>query len=428
MHDLKRVTDDFAGLRAGLERRGEVQGLDDIAAMAAQRKALIADTQALQAQRNAQAKAMKGASKEQIDAARKSMRELGDAIKKGEVGLRQLEDELRARLLVLPNIPFDDVPQGKGEEDNPVLRVVGEPTQFDFEPQSHDALGVALGVFDFARAAKVSGARFAFLRGAAAKMERALISFMLDLHTARGDQELLPPYLVRPEAMQGTGQLPKFAEDAFHAAHGDSSLYLVPTAEVPVTNYHADEILDEAQLPLRYVAFTPCFRAEAGSAGRDTKGLIRQHQFHKVELVRFVLPEDSAKEHEALVDQAEEVLRRLELPYRVVELCTGDLGFSAARCYDIEVWLPSQKLYREISSCSNFGDFQSRRANIRYRPEGLKAKPRLLHTLNGSGLAVGRTLVAIFENYQQADGSVRVPTALQPYMGGQTVIQAKSVV
>ncbi len=424
MHDLKRVTDDFDGLRQGIQRRGEVQGLDDIAAMAAQRKAIISDTQKMQQERNAKAKAMKGASKEEIDAARSSMRELSEAIKKGESAQRQLEEALRERLLVLPNIPFDDVPQGKGEDDNPVLRVVGEPTRLDFKPKSHDALGTALGVIDFERAAKVSGARFAFLRGAAAKMERALISFMLDLHTARGDEELLPPYLVRPESMLGTGQLPKFKDDAFHADFGESSLYLIPTAEVPVTNFHADEILDEAQLPLRYVAFTPCFRSEAGSAGRDTKGLIRQHQFHKVELVRFVKAEDSAAEHLALVDQAEEVLRRLELPYRVVELCTGDLGFSAARCYDIEVWLPSQNTYREISSCSNFGDFQARRANIRYRPEGPKAKPKFLHTLNGSALAVGRTLVAIFENYQQADGSVRVPKALQSYMGGLEYIRA----
>lgn len=423
MHDLKRVTDDFAGLRQGLERRGAVQGLDAIAEMAAQRKAIIADTQVLQQERNAKAKAMKGASKEEIDLARTSMRELSDAIKKGESALRQLEEDLRARLLVLPNIPFPEVPQGKGEDDNPVIRVVGEKTQLDFEAKSHDELGVALGVFDFERAAKVSGARFAFLRGAAAKMERALISFMLDLHTARGDQEMLPPYLVRPESMLGTGQLPKFKDDAFHADFGESSLYLIPTAEVPVTNYHADEIIDEADLPLRYVAFTPCFRSEAGSAGRDTKGLIRQHQFHKVEMVRFVKAEDSAKEHEALVDQAEEILRQLELPYRVVELCTGDLGFSAAKCYDIEVWLPSQQSYREISSCSNFADFQARRANIRYRPDTPKAKPKFLHTLNGSGLAVGRTLVAIFENYQQADGSVRVPKALQSYMGGLEIIR-----
>ena len=422
MHDLKRVTEDFSGLRQGLERRGEVKGLDAIAEMAAQRKAIIADTQALQQERNAKAKAMKGASKEEIDLARTSMRELSAAIKKGESALRQLEEDLRARLLVLPNIPFAEVPQGKGEDDNPVIRVVGEPTKLDFEAKSHDELGVALGVFDFERAAKVSGARFVFLRGAAAKMERALISFMLDLHTQRGDQEMLPPYLVRPESMLGTGQLPKFKDDAFHADFGESSLYLIPTAEVPVTNYHANEIIDEAELPLRYVAFTPCFRSEAGSAGRDTKGLIRQHQFHKVEMVRFVKAEDSAKEHEALVDQAEEVLRQLELPYRVVELCTGDLGFSAAKCYDIEVWLPSQNLYREISSCSNFADFQARRANIRYRPETPKAKPKFLHTLNGSGLAVGRTLVAIFENYQQADGSVRVPKALQSYMGGLEVM------
>lgn len=422
MLDLKRVTTDFEALRAGLLRRGPCNELEQIAAMAEQRKALIADTQTLQEQRNSQTKALKGAASDQLDAARQRMRELSDAIKQGEAGLRQLESELEALLQGVPNLPHDSVPDGASEADNPVLRQVGEPTPLGFAARSHDDLGAALGIIDMERAARVSGARFAFLCGLGARLERALIGFMLDLHTGRGDVELMTPYLVRPEAMVGTGQLPKFEEDAFHCPHGESRLYLIPTAEVPVTNFHREEILAEQDLPLRYVSFTPCFRAEAGAAGRDTKGLIRQHQFHKVELVRLVKPEDSYAEHERLVGEAEEVLKRLELPYRVVELCTGDLGFSAAKCYDIEVWLPSQQTYREISSCSNFEDFQARRASIRYRPSGPKAKPRFVHTLNGSALAVGRSLVAVLENYQQEDGSVRIPSALVPYMGGVEVI------
>jgi len=418
MLDLKRVTADIDGVRRGLARRSVTEGLDEIAALAEQRRALIGDTQKLQEERNRVSAELKKGDKSAIDAARGRMREIGDAIKQGEAGVRQVEEALEVLLLGLPNIPHEGVPDGTSDADNPVVREVGAPTSFDFEPRPHDELGVALGIIDFERAARVSGARFVFMRGLGARLERALISFMIDLHTERGNLELLPPYLVRPDAMIGTGQLPKFEEDAFHVPFGESRLYLIPTAEVPVTNYHGGEILDDAELPLRYVAFTPCFRAEAGSAGKDTKGLIRLHQFHKVELVRFVRPEESYAELERLVGEAEAVLKRLELPYRVVELCAGDLGFSAAKCYDIEAWLPAQQTYREISSCSNFEDFQARRANIRYRPEGKKAKPRFLHTLNGSGLAIGRTLVAILENYQQADGSVRVPEALVPYLGG----------
>jgi seryl-tRNA synthetase len=318
--------------------------------------------------------------------------------------------------MVIPNIPHEECPVGASEEDNREVRRWGNIRDFDFEPKAHWKLGEDLGILDFERASKLSGARFVIYRGAGARLERALINFMLDLHTGEHKYiEILPPFMVNRESMTGTGQLPKFEDDLFHAEGVD--LFLIPTAEVPVTNIHRNEILSAAELPLCYTAYTPCFRKEAGSHGRDTRGLIRQHQFNKVELVKFVRPEHSDAELDRLLGDAEEVLRRLELPYRVVELCTGDLGFSAARTYDIEVWLPAQGLFREISSCSNFRDFQSRRAAIRFRREE-GAKPELLHTLNGSGLAVGRTLVAILENYQQADGSIVVPNALRPYMGG----------
>ena len=327
---------------------------------------------------------------------------------------------LEEQLLFLPNLPDEAVPEGAGAEDNVVVRTWGEPPTFDFEPVEHWTLGERLGILDFERAAKVTGARFTVYRGAGARLERALISFMLDLHTTEhGYTEILPPFMVNAESMRGTGQFPKFREEAFEMEK--DGYYLVPTAEVPVTNLHRDEILDGSALPLCYTAYTPCFRREAGSYGKDTRGLIRQHQFNKVELVQFVAPEDSERGHEALTRHAEEVLRRLGLHYRVVDLCAGDLGFSAARTYDLEVWLPGQKTYREISSCSNFRDFQARRAAIRYRAEAGK-KPALLHTLNGSGLAVGRTVVALLENGQQADGRVRIPEALRPYMGGLEII------
>jgi seryl-tRNA synthetase len=320
------------------------------------------------------------------------------------------------------------VPDGKGEEDNQVVRTWGDKPSFSFTPKAHWDVGTALGILDFERAAKLSGARFTVLMGAAARMERALVSFMLDLHTKeQGYTEVLPPFLVKGSALFGTTQLPKFEDDLFKTVRrGDSAaeasydLYLIPTAEVPVTNLHADEILERAELPIAYTAYTPCFRAEAGSHGKDVRGLIRQHQFDKVELVRFTVPEDSAAQHELLTGHAEEVLRRLGLHYRVSLLCTGDMGFASQRTYDLEVWLPSAGAYREISSSTNFGDFQARRAQIRYRPEP-KAKPRLLHTLNGSALAVGRTLIAILEQYQQEDGSVAVPKALQPYMGCEVI-------
>ncbi|MBN2359917.1 MAG: serine--tRNA ligase [Deltaproteobacteria bacterium] len=426
MLDLKRVVNDFENVQRALLRRGPIAGLEQVAELAQQRKKLIAETQQQQEQRNRMGDQLKRAAKEEIEAARAQMRELGDAIKRGEAALRDVEAQLDELLLNIPNTPHDSVATGASSDDNPVVRVVGDRPTFGFEPKPHDVLGTALDLIDFERAGKVSGARFVFLKGLGARLERALIGFMLDLHTRRGDVELLPPYLVRPESMVGTGQLPKFEADAFHVPFGDSRLYLVPTAEVPVTNYHRGEILDEERLPLRYCAFTPCFRAEAGAAGKDTRGMIRQHQFHKVELVRFSAPGTSYQELERLVDDAEEVLRQLGLPYRVVQLCTADLGFSAAKCYDLEVWMPGQQAYREISSCSNFEDFQARRADIKYRPAGKKGKPQFVHTLNGSGLAIGRTLIAVLENYQQADGSIRIPSALVPYLGGIERIEPPS--
>jgi seryl-tRNA synthetase len=321
-------------------------------------------------------------------------------------------------LLTLPNVPDPSVPVGKDASDNVEVRRVGAPPEFAFAPKAHWDLGPELGILDFERAAKVSGARFTVSWDDGARLERALIQLMLDLHGSRGYREVVPPYLVTAETLTGTGQLPKFEGDLFKTRAGDRDLYLIPTAEVPLTNLHRDEILDEESLPRKYVAMSPCFRSEAGSYGKDVRGLIRQHQFHKVELVKLTTPESSTVELESMVEDAEEVLKRLGLPYRVVVLCTGDMGFAAAKTYDLEVWLPGQAAYREISSCSNCTDFQARRAGLRYRPAA-KGKPRLLHTLNGSGLAVGRTLIAILENCQQADGSVLVPEALRPYLHGQ---------
>jgi seryl-tRNA synthetase len=346
----------------------------------------------------------------------KEMKQVSFDIKEREKGLVRFEEQLDELLMVIPNMPHESVAVGKDEEDNPVLSEWGEIRKLSFEPLSHWEIGEQLGILDFARAAKLAGARFALYRGLGARLERALINFMLDIHTKEhGYLEVLPPFMVNSASMTGTGQLPKFKEDLFKIEDWD--YYLIPTAEVPVTNIHREEILSEEQLPLYYVAYTPCFRSEAGSYGKDTRGLIRQHQFNKVELVKFTKPENSYDELEKLTRNAEEILRRLDLPYRVVSLCTGDLGFSAAKTYDLEVWLPGQALYREISSCSNFVDFQARRAGIRFkRKKG--SGTELVHTLNGSGLAVGRTLVAILENYQQADGSVAIPDALKDYMGG----------
>jgi seryl-tRNA synthetase len=346
----------------------------------------------------------------------KETESLSEAIRAAEEPLGEIDKRFNDFMLGLPNVPQADVPAGGGAQDNKEVRRWGEPRQFDFQPKNHWEVGEELGILDFNRAAKIAGARFALYRGQGARLERALINFMLDLHTReRGYQEMLPPFLVNRESMTGTGQLPKFEEDLFRTV--DPDFFLIPTAEVPLTNIHREEFLEKENLPIRYVAYTPCFRREAGSYGQDVRGLIRQHQFNKVELVKFTEPQKSAEELETLVQDAEEVLKRLGLPYRVIELCTGDLGFAAAKTYDLEVWLPGQQTFREISSCSNFEDFQARRMTIRYRLEK-KGKPLFVHTLNGSGLAIGRTLVAVLENYQQKDGTVIVPEALRPYMGG----------
>jgi seryl-tRNA synthetase len=363
--------------------------------------------------------ARRGRAQEDATALKAEMKTLADELKGREARLQEIEARLREVLLVVPNVPDPSVPVGPDASANVEVRKVGEPPRLDFEPKAHWDLGPDLGILDFERAAKISGARFAVYWGAAARLERALIQLMLDLHTReRGYREVIPPYLVNAETLTGTGQLPKFESDLFKTAGSERELYLIPTAEVPLTNLHRDEILSAGSLPVKYVSFTPCFRSEAGSYGKDVRGLIRQHQFHKVELVKLTTPERSMDELEGMVADAEEVLKRLGLAYRVMLLSTGDMGFSSAKTYDIEVWLPGQGAYREISSCSNCTDFQARRASLRYRPEP-GAKPRFVHTLNGSGLAVGRTLIAVLENYQQADGSIRIPDALRPYMGGQ---------
>ena len=350
------------------------------------------------------------------------MGEVSNRIKELDESQKQVDEEIRQILMTLPNVPHESVVCGKGAEDNPVIRVWGEKPQFSFTPRPHWEIGEGLNILDFARGAKITGARFTLYRGLGARLERAIVNLMLDLHTGiHGYTEVLTPFMVNRESMTGTGQLPKFEEDLFRIDKVD--YFLIPTAEVPVTNIHRDEILREKELPITYVAYSPCFRAEAGSYGKDTRGLIRQHQFNKVELVKFTCPESSYEELEKLTENAEEVLKRLNIPYRVVSLCSADLGFSSAKTYDIEAWLPGQEAYREISSCSNFEDFQARRASIRFRREE-GGKVEFVHTLNGSGLAVGRTLVAVLENYQQADGSVVIPEALRPYMGGVDRIPA----
>ncbi|MGK2943914.1 MAG: serine--tRNA ligase, partial [Desulfuromonadales bacterium] len=377
---------------------------------------LLSEAESLKAERN-QVSALIGRTrdKSQVQGEMVRMKDVSVSIKELDEELRQVEDSLKGLLLTLPNLPDAQCPLGQSEEDNPEVRTWGEPTRLVFEPQAHWDLGEALDIIDFERATKITGSRFALIKGAGARLERALINFMLDTHT-RGDKytEVLPPLMVNRDTMTGTGQLPKFEADLFHLDEPD--YFLIPTAEVPVTNIFRDEILDGTQLPVCYAAYTPCFRKEAGAHGRDTRGLIRQHQFNKVELVKFTRPEDSDAELEKLLADAEGILQALQLPYRVIDLCTADIGFSAARTFDIEVWLPGQQAYREISSCSNFRDFQARRASIRFRREA-GSKPEFVHTLNGSGLAVGRTLVAVLENYQQADGSVVVPEVLRPYMG-----------
>jgi len=425
MLDPRLVADNFDEVRAALTRRNAkwAAELEPVAALVARRREAIKASEEKAAARNIASAEMAKADKKAPEFAkrREELKALSEEGKALEKALGEIEKELEHRLLGIPNMPDPSVPDGDSAEQNVVVRTWGAPKELAFTPKPHWEIGEALGVLDFERAAKLSGPRFTVLFGAAARLERALISFMLDLHTREhGYTEVLPPFMVKDSALVGTGQLPKFAEDLFKTHKSDPEraydLYLVPTAEVPVTNLHADEILEPELLPVSYTAYTPCFRAEAGSHGRDVRGLIRQHQFDKVELVKFTRPEDSEKEHEALTQHAEEVLKRLGLHHRTVLLCAGDMGGASKKTYDIEVWLPSEKAYREISSCSNFGDYQARRAHIRYRPEP-KAKPRLAHTLNGSGLAVGRTLIAILDQYQQADGSVVVPEALRPFMG-----------
>jgi len=440
MLDLRFVVDNLEEVRAALQRRGPAaaQTLSDIAELAQTRSSVIQRAQALREERNEASLAMAKLDKKSAEFTerRESLKRLSDEAKQLEAEEKRVQQEIETLLLGVPNLPDPSIPDGQSERDNVEIKRVGEVPQFAFTPKDHVDLGVGLGILDSERAVKLSGARFAVLKAAGARLERALLSFMLDLHSERhGYTEVWPPALVNDESLRGTGQLPKFAQDLFRIAPDwqdaitvdgkdpvpRRELYLVPTAEVPITNLHRDEILDGDQLPIRYCAYTPCFRSEAGSYGKDTRGLIRLHQFDKVELVRFEKPETAQAALEELLSHAEQVLVQLGLAYRVVLLCAGDMGAIAKRCYDIEVWLPGQNAYREISSCSWFGDYQARRAQIRYR-EKHGDKPQLVHTLNGSGLAIGRTLVALLEQYQNADGSVRVPKALVPYMGGLEVI------
>ena len=389
-----------------------------------ERRSVITEVETLQAERNAVSKQigllMREGKKEEAEAAKEQVAANKDRIAELDQRRGEVEEELTALVAAIPNIPDASVPYGKDDSDNPEVRKWGEPTQFDFEPKAHWDLGPELGMIDFDRGVKLAGTRFYLLGGMGARMERALINFMIDTHNQAGFKEWWPPVITNQDSLFGTGQLPKFEEDLYHV---QPDLYLIPTAEVQLTNIHRDEILDASQLPLLYTAFTPCFREEAGSAGRDTRGIIRVHQFDKVEMVKFAKPEDSMNQLESMVQEAEKILQLLGLPYHVVTLCTGDIGFSACKCYDIEVWLPSYNAYKEISSCSNCWDFQARRANIRYKDPAEFKGTRLVHTLNGSGLAVGRTMAAIMENYQNADGSVTVPEVLRPYMGGIEVIR-----
>ncbi len=424
MFDIKWIRDNADAFDAGLKARGLAPASAKLLELDEALRRTKTKLQEAQTRRNAASKEIGKAKGAKDDAlATKLMAEvaeLKEVIQGGEEEERQLVTALDAELAVIPNLPRQDVPAGADEVGNKEVRRVGEPRTFDFAPKQHFEIGEALGLMDFETAGKVSGARFVFLKGAIARLERAIASFMLDLHTGEfGYTEMIPPLLVRDEAAYGTGNLPKFAEDLFQTTNG---YWLIPTAEVSLTNVVRESILDEAQLPMRMTAWTPCFRSEAGAAGRDTRGMIRQHQFSKVELVSITTPEESLAEHERMTGCAEEILKRLGLPYRTMLLCTGDMGFASQKTYDIEVWLPGQDAYREISSCSVCGDFQARRMGARYRPKGAK-DIRYVHTLNGSGLAVGRTLVAVLENYQQADGSVIIPEALQPYMGGATKIE-----
>ena len=424
MLDIKRIRDNYEEVKAAVERRGKGDfGIERVRDLDIRRRAILAEVEALKNKQNVTSREVPNLKKagEDTTALFAEMKQLSARIKELDAEVAEVEEELRGVLLGIPNTPNKDVPVGKDDSDNVEMRKWGEPREFGFEAKAHWDIGEGLDILDFERAGKLSGARFTVYKGAGAKLERALINFMLDLHTEeQGYTEILPPFMVNRDAMTGTGQLPKFEDDMFYLPAKD--FFLIPTAEVPVTNLRAKEIIPGEELPVYYTAYTPCFRKEAGSAGRDTRGLIRQHQFNKVEMVKFTTPETSYDELEKLTNDAEEVLKRLGIPYRVVRLSTGDLGFSSAMTYDVEVWMPSYGRYVEISSCSDFEDFQARRANIRFKRDK-DTKPEFVHTLNGSGLAVGRTVAAILENYQQEDGSVVIPEALRPYMGGREVIK-----
>ena len=419
MLDIKKIRANVEEVKALLMKRGKGDyGLDKMVALDEERRKILQEVEQMKNRQKTVSKEIPNLKKEGKDVSEvmAEMKKLSSDIKELDEKVKNTEDEMKEILLGIPNTPHPSVPKGNTDEDNEEVKVWGEPTTFDFEHKAHWDVGADLDILDFERASKITGTRFTVYKGLGARLERSLINFMLDLHTTEhGFEEILPPFMVNRESMTGTGQLPKFEDDMFHIPSKD--FFLIPTAEVPVTNLYRQEILPIEKLPVCHTAYTPCFRKEAGSAGRDTRGLIRQHQFNKVELVKFVNPEESYKELESLLLSAEEILKRLNIPYRVVKLCTGDLGFSSAMTYDIEVWMPSYNRYVEISSCSNFEDFQARRANIRFRPEE-KGKVEFVHTLNGSGLAVGRTVAAILENYQQEDGSVIIPEALRGYMGG----------
>ena len=423
MLDIRRIRNNTEEVKNQLSKRGGEYNIDLIVQLDESRRKLLVEVEEMKAKQNQVSKEIPKLKKEGKDASEvlKEMKELSDKVTQKDIEVKEVEAKLHEAILEIPNIPNADIVVGASDEDNVEIRKVGEPYNFSFEVKPHWDLGTDLDILDFERATKLTGARFTLFKGLGATLERALINFMLSMHTTKhGYTEVSPPFMVNRQSMIGTGQLPKFEEDMFKIS--GKEFYLIPTAEVPVTNIHRDEILDEEKLPLYYTAYTPCFRQEAGSAGRDTRGIIRNHQFDKIELVKLVKPENSYEELEKLTDNAEQILKALNIPYRVVELCTGDIGFSSAKTYDIEVWMPSYGRYVEISSCSNFEDFQARRANLRYRSKET-GKPEFVHTLNGSGLAVGRTLAALLENYQQEDGSIVIPEALRPFMGGLEKIE-----
>jgi seryl-tRNA synthetase len=424
MLDIKRIRNEFEEVKALIELRGKGDfGMSELLDMDKKRREIIANVEQMKNKQKTVSKQIPMFKKEGKDTTEimAEMKNLSDEIKTLDDSVKKIDESIKEKLLNIPNTPTADTPLGDTDEDNVEVRKNGTPTEFTFEPKAHWDLGTDLNIIDFERATKITGTRFNILKGQGAKLERALISFMLDVHTEEhGFEEVLPPFMVNRNSMIGTGQLPKFADDMFHLPAKD--YFLIPTAEVPVTNMYGGEILTAEQLPIYHTAYTPCFRKEAGSAGRDTRGLIRVHQFNKVEMVKFVHPEESEKELESLLLAAEEILKKLELPYRVVRLCGGDVGFSSAKTYDIEVWMPSYSRYLEISSCSSFGDYQARRANIRFRDAETK-KTRYVHTLNGSGLAIGRTFAAILENYQNQDGTITIPEALVPYMNNKTLIK-----